>query len=218
MLVIADVAGKSVRRRIADGHHASEPAHGRRRGCAAGLLGATVSIVMRARTAWMDADSRPPVLGQYEHGTGTLTYVNAGHNAPVLRRANGTLEELDKGGLPLGIESDAPYETGQTCLRSGDVLIFLHRWLHRSVQCRRRRVRKRAVARGDPLLPNGAAQESLHYLMRQVDQFVGATRQADDITCMISAARELNDEAHRFSILALETQGLAKRDIRSILE
>jgi serine phosphatase RsbU (regulator of sigma subunit) len=38
-------------------------------------------------------------------------------------------------------------------------------------------------------LPSGTAQESLHYLMRHVDEFVGATRQSDDITCMIFRRR-----------------------------
>jgi serine phosphatase RsbU (regulator of sigma subunit) len=30
-----------------------------------------------------------------------------------------------------------------------------------------------------------SAQESLQFLMKPVDEFVGATRQADDITCLV---------------------------------
>jgi sigma-B regulation protein RsbU (phosphoserine phosphatase) len=34
-------------------------------------------------------------------------------------------------------------------------------------------------------LPDCEAQRSLQFLMQQVDQFVGATRQSDDITCLV---------------------------------
>jgi phosphoserine phosphatase RsbU/P len=34
-------------------------------------------------------------------------------------------------------------------------------------------------------LPPGTANQSLHFLMSQVDEFVGATRQSDDITCLV---------------------------------
>ena len=34
-------------------------------------------------------------------------------------------------------------------------------------------------------LPNWTAQETLQFLMKRVDDFVGATRQSDDITCLV---------------------------------
>jgi phosphoserine phosphatase RsbU/P len=184
MLVIADVAGKSV---------------------PAALLMATMQASLRT-VAGEDAplDSLVPrlnrhacaysldgrrfttaVLAQYEPSTGRLTYVNAGHNMPVLRRASQTLEELDKGGLPLGIEPDAPYETGQTCLHPGDALIFFTDGCIEAFNAAGEEFGNQRWLAAIRALPNGTAQESLHYLMRLVDEFVGATRQADDITCMV---------------------------------
>ncbi len=64
------------------------------------------------------------VLAEYEPTTRRLNYVNAGHNAPILRRANGDMEKLDIGGLPLGIQSAEAYETSVKDLRPGDALIF----------------------------------------------------------------------------------------------
>jgi len=129
------------------------------------------------------------VLAEYEPATRRLSYVNAGHNAPILRRANGDMEKLDIGGLPLGIDSGAEHESSTKDLRPGDALIFFTdgvveafdengqefgdgRWL--------------AAIRG---LPEISAQESLQFLMTTVDAFVGATRQSDDITCMIFRAK-----------------------------
>jgi len=49
-------------------------------------------------------------------GTGRLEYVSAGHPFPLLRRADGRIEELGEGGLPLGIREPLPYRPGETTL------------------------------------------------------------------------------------------------------
>lgn len=55
--------------------------------------------------------------------SGKLQYINAGHNPPIVGRANGTIEQLDSGGLPLGIMAGAEYEAGEIQLEKGDVLV-----------------------------------------------------------------------------------------------
>lgn len=55
---------------------------------------------------------------------GTLTYANAGHNLPILIRANGSVERLDRGGAVLGVVAESPYDQGHTPLSSGDRLIL----------------------------------------------------------------------------------------------
>jgi len=184
MLVIADVAGKSVPAALL---MATMQASLRTVAGEDAPLGVLVPRLNRYASAY-SLDGRrftTAVLAQYEHGTGDLTYVNAGHNAPVLRRANGTLEELDKGGLPLGIEPDAAYEVGNACLHPGDVLIFFTDGCIEAFNAAGEEFGNKRWLAAIRALPDGTAQESLHYLMRHVDEFVGATRQADDITCMI---------------------------------
>jgi phosphoserine phosphatase RsbU/P len=55
----------------------------------------------------------------------TLTYVNAGHNPPLLFHDDGSFELLDKGGLIIGMLPDVSYETGTVALRKGDLLIAI---------------------------------------------------------------------------------------------
>ena len=43
------------------------------------------------------------VLAEYDPATRRLSYVNAGHNSPVIRRANCSTERLESAALPLGI-------------------------------------------------------------------------------------------------------------------
>jgi len=56
--------------------------------------------------------------------TGELTYVNAGQNPPLLRRANGTYERLRAGGMALGMFDHATYTAGSTLMATGDVLVM----------------------------------------------------------------------------------------------
>ncbi|HTR96380.1 MAG TPA: SpoIIE family protein phosphatase [Candidatus Acidoferrales bacterium] len=53
-----------------------------------------------------------------------LTYCNAGHNWPVLVRANGESLRLERGGLLLGIMEDIVLEQSTIGLESGDVLVM----------------------------------------------------------------------------------------------
>jgi serine phosphatase RsbU (regulator of sigma subunit) len=55
--------------------------------------------------------------------TGSLSFINAGHNPPIISHAGGTLEHLASGGLPLGIMPDFDYKEGRTQLQVGDVLV-----------------------------------------------------------------------------------------------
>jgi len=52
-----------------------------------------------------------------------LRYVNAGHVAPVVIRADGSQEWLETGGMVVGLLPDACYECGTVALGPGDLLI-----------------------------------------------------------------------------------------------
>jgi phosphoserine phosphatase RsbU/P len=62
--------------------------------------------------------------GEWDPVTRRLRYVNAGHNLPIVFGSpDGRV--LDKGGIPLGIMPEYPYETGESQLCPGD-LMFLY--------------------------------------------------------------------------------------------
>ncbi len=54
--------------------------------------------------------------------SGALNYSNAGHNYPLLIRANGTVEQLAGGGMVLGLFPTIRYEARETTLEPGDML------------------------------------------------------------------------------------------------
>jgi sigma-B regulation protein RsbU (phosphoserine phosphatase) len=64
------------------------------------------------------------LLGLYDPGTGHVSYVNAGQNPPMLRRASGKYERLTEGGMALGMFEHATYTAGSISLDAGDVLVL----------------------------------------------------------------------------------------------
>lgn len=52
-----------------------------------------------------------------------IRYANAGHLAPLVLRAGGGVSELPGRSLPLGVERDCEYETGELELGPGDLLL-----------------------------------------------------------------------------------------------
>jgi phosphoserine phosphatase RsbU/P len=56
--------------------------------------------------------------------TGQLEYVCAGHPFPLLRRASGEVEELGRGGLPLGIREVVELARAQVTLAPHDLLVL----------------------------------------------------------------------------------------------
>jgi sigma-B regulation protein RsbU (phosphoserine phosphatase) len=184
MLVIADVAGKSVPaallmatlqaslRTIAGENAALADLVARlnRYACAHSLNG------LRFTTA---------VLGEYNPVSRRLVYVNAGHNAPILRHSNGALQSMEVGGLPLGIRSDEKYETASLVLTPGDALIFFTDGVVEAFSEAGEEFGNTRWLEAIRNLPDWNSQETLKFLMKKVDDFVGFTRQSDDITCMV---------------------------------
>jgi hypothetical protein len=124
-------------------------------------------------------------LAEYDPAARTLTYINCGHNNPVLRRTSGEVERLSSGGLPLGIRDDASYESGTVTLQAGDwLLIFTDGLVEAFDQSEEEYGELRMLS----VVNNGTAvtpPELLHRMMSDLDVFVGATPQHDDVTCLL---------------------------------
>ena len=60
----------------------------------------------------------------YDGSTGHLRFASAAQNPPLLRRADGSVEELDADGTPLGLLDRVAYEEGAVELRPGDLLLL----------------------------------------------------------------------------------------------
>jgi hypothetical protein len=128
-------------------------------------------------------------LAEYDVARRVFHYINAGHNNPILRRSNGAIERLDVGGLPLGIQPEAKYESASITLAPGDWLIIFTDGLVEAENAHQEEYGENrllsALEAGVSATPKGLLEQ----LMANLDLFVGATPQHDDVTCLLAKAQ-----------------------------
>ncbi|MGC2829308.1 MAG: PP2C family protein-serine/threonine phosphatase [Candidatus Acidiferrum sp.] len=184
MLVIADVAGKSIPAALLMATLQASLRTIAGEGAPLGDLVARLNHYASAHSL----DGRrftTAVLGEYDPATRQLVYVNAGHNPPILRHASGDTQKLEVGGLPLGIQMDATYDTGAIELKPGEALILYTDGVVEAFDEKGQEFGNNRWIDAIRALPDWSASESLQFLMKRVDDFVGGTRQSDDITCLV---------------------------------
>src|SRR5262249_9155298 len=59
-----------------------------------------------------------------DEGERSLVYSNAGHNPPLLLRADATVERLAEGGVVMGVFPDAAFAQARVAVAAGDRLLF----------------------------------------------------------------------------------------------
>jgi sigma-B regulation protein RsbU (phosphoserine phosphatase) len=124
-------------------------------------------------------------LAELDPATGHMVYVNAGHNAPILRRGAGGVEKLEVGGIPMGIFENASYQVETIRLGGGDSLVIFTDGVVEAINAK-------GDEYGEPelieLIGRQAAatpSELVSTLLRTLDAFVGNTPQHDDMTCLL---------------------------------
>src|SRR5262249_60601837 len=128
--------------------------------------------------------------GALEPDTRRLRYSNAGHNPPYLLRADGTLEQLETGGLLLGIFPHASYDEGVVELKPGDVIVLFTDGVteaedrHKGQFGEDRLTRLVRDARG------GSAQEIGDRICQEVLKFSKGLQMTDDITVVVVKVEE----------------------------
>jgi len=123
-------------------------------------------------------------LAELDLETLSLRYVNAGHNPPVLRRASGVWERLERGGLPLGIDPTALYESGAERLAKGDMLFIFTDGLVEAMDTSNAEYGDSRMIEALEALRGESAAGTIRALIERVERFAAGMRQYDDITCL----------------------------------
>ncbi len=182
-VVVGDVAGKGVPAAMMMAQFASETRHRVRSSApeiaATALNGQLHGYDMKELFITL-------CLGVLEFGPRRFTYCSAGHPLPLLRRADGRIEEhgADGAGFPLGIEADAVYRQVSLELEPGDVVLIYSDGVpdahnargERYDSARNPRLRERLGLAGDGPRATG------HSIVRDLEDFSDGHPQFDDIT------------------------------------
>ncbi|MCU7494023.1 MAG: SpoIIE family protein phosphatase [Ignavibacteria bacterium] len=114
----------------------------------------------------------------------SMTYVNAGHNPPLLIRG-GQILKLTKGGMILGvIKTMVPYVSETIELQRGDILILFTDGVTEAMNRNMEEFtdeRLESLALG---LKNESSDEILQKIRAEVEKFVNGANQSDDITLL----------------------------------
>jgi serine phosphatase RsbU (regulator of sigma subunit) len=129
------------------------------------------------------------VIAELDPLTGALSYVNAGHNPPALRRADGTIEWLTTGGLPLGVQGGVGYESATLTLRPGDRLVVFSDGVVEAQDTGGQEYGEARLTATLAGLGGEDAAGTLDRLMTSVDSFVGTAPRSDDVTCLVTLFR-----------------------------
>jgi sigma-B regulation protein RsbU (phosphoserine phosphatase) len=116
---------------------------------------------------------------------GGLTYVNAGHNPPLLLRRDGAVENLTKGGTVLGMFPGTKYEQGTADLDPDDYLVVFTDGLTEAQRGdelfgERRVLETARRAAGAP------ARVMASLLITEADSFAGRGTPTDDMTVVVA--------------------------------
>ncbi len=117
--------------------------------------------------------------------TGDITYVNAGHNVPILRKKSGVVERLEMGGIPVGIFAESHYQVGSTRMESGDWLVIFTDGIVEAVNAKDDEYGEPELIRLVDREAGAAPSEMLKNLLADLDRYVGNTPQHDDMTCLL---------------------------------
>jgi serine phosphatase RsbU (regulator of sigma subunit) len=114
----------------------------------------------------------------------SLTYANAGHDPPFLRRASGGVERLAYGGLIMGPFEELTLSDETLNLESGDTLVAYTDGLTDTVNQQDEVWGHTRLADAINSAP-AAAQDILTHILKDLAAFAGPVPQPDDITLLI---------------------------------
>ncbi len=183
-VVIADVADKGVQAALfmaltrsivrASMTALHEPAESLRRANRLITADATDGMFVTLCYAQFDVDGR-------------VTYVNAGHNPPLLYRAEvDELVELTRTGVLMGLETDEPLEQKTTSTAPGDILVLYTDGVTEAMNAAQELFGEARLAEALHTHRHASPQDIRDGIMSALDDFIEGAAQSDDIALVIA--------------------------------
>jgi sigma-B regulation protein RsbU (phosphoserine phosphatase) len=124
-------------------------------------------------------------IGLYDHRKSSLTFINAGHNPPLLIKKEGKIHELKTGGIFIGFmpwefESETiPFDKGDTLIMYTDGLVEAMNFNEEEFELSR--LKKILIEN-----PSAKSDQLKGEIITQVNDHIGTNPLSDDFTLLIS--------------------------------
>jgi phosphoserine phosphatase RsbU/P len=129
--------------------------------------------------------------GQYNPEARLLTYVNAGHNPPMLfhgNNGNWQISRLETGGTVVGLLESFPYEQGSLRIEPGDVFIAFTDGISESMNSADEEWGEKALIETVEACAGLTPSETITRIIQAADKFVAGAKQHDDMTLVVLRA------------------------------
>jgi sigma-B regulation protein RsbU (phosphoserine phosphatase) len=117
--------------------------------------------------------------------TMNLTYVNAGHNPPVLFRKDGTQEHLSGTGIALGAMEESEYQEATVALAPGDVLVCYTDGVTEAINDGEEQFGEVRLCTTVQECQDKPPEEIVNTIVEAVNGFCGNEPQFDDMTLVV---------------------------------
>ncbi len=119
--------------------------------------------------------------------SGRLVYANAGHNRPLVQRANtGEIQELVSDGIALGAVPGIELDQRTIDLAPGDLLVLYTDGVTEAMDAGYRQFGIGRLREAMEACAGASAQEAVDSIVDELNAFAGDVQQSDDITILIA--------------------------------
>ncbi len=125
-------------------------------------------------------------IGILDNEKHEFTFVNAGHNPPILHKKSGELSLLNKGGIILGMMPDYPFETGVVEFHPSDLLLCYTDGVNEAMNLNEEEFGEKRI---EDLIKSYSNEDSkllANRLIDEIQSFTAGAPQYDDITLVIA--------------------------------
>jgi sigma-B regulation protein RsbU (phosphoserine phosphatase) len=117
--------------------------------------------------------------------TATLEYSNAGHNYPLIMRADGSVETLTGNGLVMGLFSAVQYEVKKTKLARGEMLVLYSDGVTEAADSSDVEFGEKGLAEFLATRKSTRCEDIVNQLVEHMRKWRGTTSFADDFTLVL---------------------------------
>lgn len=132
-------------------------------------------------------------LGEIDLKTGVLSFVNAGHNPPLVKRGNGGYEYLKaRSGLVLAGMDGIKYRRNEIQLMPGDKIFLYTDGVTEATDSQTKLYGEDRLIKAINAIDTTKCDNTCIEIKKSVDEFVGEAEQFDDITMLSFNLKELD--------------------------
>ena len=122
--------------------------------------------------------------GEYAAGTRKLTFVNAGHNPPVILRGSEVLR-LEAGGPVVGLLPGVSFSSDEVTLQAGDILISFTDGISEALNEQEEEWEEDRFIAAATACRDQTAKQMIDHIFSEADAFTGTAKQYDDMTLLV---------------------------------